>query len=94
MVGNCWNLKGGGVAVNRKPSNFRGQRLMLLGLFGWFAWFLLVGWLVCLVWFGLVGEIHIFGGFDLGRMFAVGYVSMDTSKNGLCFEEILEASIP
>ena len=36
----------------RKPSNFRGQRLMLLGLFGWFAWFLLVGWCV---WFGLFG---------------------------------------
>ena len=37
----------------------------------------------------LVGEIHIFGSFDLGRMFAVGYVSMDTSSMGCCFEEIL-----
>ena len=48
------DLQGGGVVgIPESLRIFRGQRLMLVW-FVWLVWLVFVGWLVCLVWFGLV----------------------------------------
>ena len=63
------------------------------GWFGWFAWFLLVfvGWLVCLVWFGLVWLVKFtfLAGLTLEGCLLLGMFRWILQRMGCCFEEIL-----
>ena len=69
---------------------------MLLGLFGWFAWFLLVfvGWLVCLVWFVWLVKFTFLVVLTLEGCLLLGMFRWILQRMVFVLKKVWEASIP